>query len=429
MSHTAPKIWLLGASFETTNMGLNALTESTLKCIYTRWQHAEVFLPTSKTAEPDQALELLGRTIYLHKKELWFGRNIFKSNNVYFFILCALLLKVLPLRGYFMRRYPSLRAILETDLVMDITGGDSFTDSYRMPRFRQTCWLKWLFILCNKKLILLPQTYGPFQRQSSQWIARHLIAHAYQVFSRDQSGVEYIRQLLGQQAPKLPISFVPDVAFVLDPRVPDHPVIAELQAIKQQGKILIGFNISGLLYNGGAQADAKYQLQSPYRDLVEHLIALLLRQENTAVLLISHVHSVAPHVESDPYACQQVYEKLQENYAERLIWLQETFQHREMKHVIGQCDFFLGSRMHACIGAISQAVPTVGLAYSGKFIGVFESAGVGDTVVDLRKNDTLQILAQVETTFLQRAAFAEQLRTTIPQIKQQVLKLFDNTDF
>ncbi|MEZ5672734.1 MAG: hypothetical protein R3E08_10280 [Thiotrichaceae bacterium] len=65
----------------------------------------------------------------------------------------------MPLHNYFMRRYPTLRAILEADFVMDITGGDSFTDTYRMPRFRQSSWLKWLFILCN--MILLPQTYGP----------------------------------------------------------------------------------------------------------------------------------------------------------------------------------------------------------------------------------------------------------------------------
>lgn len=425
MSYTPPKIWLLGTSFETTNMGLNALTESTLKCIYTRWPDAEVFLPTCKANESDQSLNLLGRTVRLHKRELWFGRNIFKENNVYFFILCAWLMKSLPLRNYFMRRYPTFRAILETDFVMDITGGDSFTDMYRMPRFRQSSWLKWLFLLCDKKLILLPQTYGPFRRRSSQWIARYLISHAHSVFSRDQSGVTTVKQLL-QQPGKLPICFIPDVAFVLDPVAPNHPVLAELHTLKQQQKILVGLNISGLLYNGGAQADAKYQLQSPYCELVEHLIALLLRQENTVVMLLSHVHSQPPHVESDPYACQQVYEKLSPTYAERLIWLRETLNHREMKYIIGQCDFFLGSRMHACIGAISQAVPTVGLAYSGKFIGVFESAGVGETVVDLRSNDTLEILAQVENNFTNRQQIAEQLRVTVPQIKRQVLRIFDD---
>ncbi|MEZ5672735.1 MAG: polysaccharide pyruvyl transferase family protein [Thiotrichaceae bacterium] len=245
----------------------------------------------------------------------------------------------------------------------------------------------------------------------------------------DQAGVGKCTAIIERRAKNLPITFVPDVAFVLNPVAPEHPIVAELQALKQQGKILIGLNISGLLYNGGAAADAKYQLQSSYRELVEHLIALLLRQENTVVMLVSHVHSIAPHVESDPYACEQVYEKLYETYPDRLLWLQEKFDHRGMKYVIGQCEFFLGSRMHACIGAISQAVPTIGLAYSGKFIGVFASAGVGETVVDLREHDILQVLALVETTFIQRHIIAQQLQVTVPPIKAKVIQLFDTIDF
>ena len=46
------------------------------------------------------------------------------------------------------------------------------------------------------------------------------------------------------------------------------------------------------------------------------------------------------------------------------------------KAVIGQCDFFIGSRMHACIAALSQGVPCVGVAYSMKFAGVFDTVGM-----------------------------------------------------
>jgi len=38
--------------------------------------------------------------------------------------------------------------------------------------------------------------------------------------------------------------------------------------------------------------------------------------------------------------------------------------------------------MHACIAALSQGIPTVGVAYSQKFTGVFESVLAGDCVVD-----------------------------------------------
>ena len=56
-----------------------------------------------------------------------------------------------------------------------------------------------------------------------------------------------------------------------------------------------------------------------------------------------------------------------------------------MKTLIGKCDVFVGSRMHACIGAVSQCVPTVSLAYSDKFKGVMAPLGESSVVVDLRE--------------------------------------------
>ena len=47
-----------------------------------------------------------------------------------------------------------------------------------------------------------------------------------------------------------------------------------------------------------------------------------------------------------------------------------------MKYLIGQCDFFVGSRMHSCIAAVSQCVPAVSIAYSDKFIGVMATLGL-----------------------------------------------------
>ena len=38
--------------------------------------------------------------------------------------------------------------------------------------------------------------------------------------------------------------------------------------------------------------------------------------------------------------------------------------------------------MHACIAALSQTVPAVAIAYSRKFLGVMETIGVEDIVVD-----------------------------------------------
>jgi polysaccharide pyruvyl transferase WcaK-like protein len=108
--------------------------------------------------------------------------------------------------------------------------------------------------------------------------------------------------------------------------------------------------------------------------------------------------------------------------------VEDTLDHKQIKYLIGQTDFFLGSRMHSCIAAISQFIPTIGIAYSKKFQGVFESVGIGDYVVDLRTEDEPHILAQVIDAFNKRQETAENLRVTVPKIQDKIFGLFDDIE-
>ena len=428
-----PKIWLLGASLETTNMGLSALAESTLKCIFTRWPNAEVVIPTHEQDTTPQVLHIMQRKIPIQRIELWYGRNISKHQNIYLLFIFALLSRLIPLnsfRQFLRKRNSSFDALMEVDFVADVTGGDSFTDLYKFPRLMRGNLFKFLVLLAGKPLIFLPQTYGPFKRTISRVMLKMLLKRAKVIYSRDKAGIQYVQQVLGSYAAKRQIRFSPDVAFVLEPEVIDTESLHKVQALKQQGHKIIGLNVSGLLYNKSLQNDDWFDLKGFYPDLVEGLIHQFLQQSDHAMILVSHVIAPKHLPESDPLACQRLYEKMQAQYGERIVLAEEDLDHKQVKYLIGQCDFFMGSRMHACIGAISQCIPAVGLAYSGKFIGVFESVGVGDTVVDLRTETTEQVLKQVADIYQQRDEKAEKLQVTVPQIQQHVLQLFDNlSDF
>ncbi len=75
-------------------------------------------------------------------------------------------------------------------------------------------------------------------------------------------------------------------------------------------------------------------------------------------------------------------------FRDRIYLISKKYNQHEIKGVIGTCDFFVGSRMHACIAALSQGIPTIGVAYSKKFRGVFESMNAGDWVIDARSTDS-----------------------------------------
>jgi polysaccharide pyruvyl transferase WcaK-like protein len=104
--------------------------------------------------------------------------------------------------------------------------------------------------------------------------------------------------------------------------------------------------------------------------------------------------------------------------------LPADFNQHEIKWVIGQCDFFLGSRMHACIAALSQSVPAVCLAYSRKFIGVMESIGCGEVTVDLCALDRDAVMRAVRANFADRARIGNALRERIAEVQRGVRKLF-----
>ena len=309
------------------------------------------------------------------------------------------------------------------DMVADITGGDSFSDLYGMRRFILGFLRKWLVLLFNKDLIMLPQTYGPFKRPLAMAMARHILKRASLVYSRDKTGVEYVNKLLNDSENEK-VRFAPDVAFVLDSREPQNAEIGELRKLRAEDTIVVGLNISGLLYNGGHSRNERFGLKTDYRQLVHNVVRLLLENDKVKLLLVPHVLPPAPVAVNDIVACLELYEQLGREYSGRIFIVKGGYDQGEIKYVIGLCDFFIGSRMHSCIAALSQSIPAIGLAYSKKFWGVFKTVDAEQFVVDMRHAKVEQILTTVSKAFEQRKMTARHLKTVVPGVQKQILDLF-----
>lgn len=150
----------------------------------------------------------------------------------------------------------------------------------------------------------------------------------------------------------------------------------------------MGLNVSGLLWNGGVERARSLGLRVDYRALVLRLIERLLEQDPAGLLLVPHVLATPGNEESDQHAAHEVRSELPERLRARVQVAAPPYSASEAKALIGSCSWFAGSRMHATIAGLSTGVPTVGLAYSYKFRGVFESAGVGEAALDLRALET-----------------------------------------
>jgi colanic acid/amylovoran biosynthesis protein len=412
-------VLVLGAAFNTDNMGVGALASGAISILSRRYPDAEIcFLdyghqPTVSTVYVD------GKRLQVPLINLRFSWKIFLRNNIVYLLSVSGLMR-LPSERFsrrLSRKNQWINAIRDAELAVAVSGGDSFSDIYGLGRFFYVYLPQLLVLSLGTKLVLLPQTIGPFRTGLARRLAGQLMRRAERTFARDRAGVRDAQAMLGSERERA--RFCYDLGFILEPRRPRRQDdLEDLAALKRDGRVLVGLNISGLLLMGGYSRDNAFDLKVDYRTLTEEMIEFLVGVTDANVVLIPHVFG--EHAESDSVASASIYEALKDRHAGRLARIRERYDQNEIKYLIGQCGFFVGARMHACIAALSQAIPAIGIAYSQKFLGVFETVGAGPLVADPRHLTTEQILKLINEAMGRREEISKGLRHTVAKVRREL---------
>lgn len=308
--------------------------------------------------------------------------------------------------------FRSVRAIKKCDLVFDITMGDSFSDIYSKEYCKSLIKRKVVVELLNKKYVLMPQTYGPFDDAAIRKKAIKVIENAYKVYSRDVASIEYLKQFGVNKE----ITECIDLAFML-------PFDNSMFAV-DRAKRNLGINISGLLWKGGFISDNQFDLTIDYKEYIRKVIKELLLQ-GWSVHLIPHVLDAKDDAHDDDY---RYIEMLHEEFPNTVI--APRFSNPiEAKSYIACMDCFIGARMHSTIAAFSTGVGVIPVSYSRKFEGVYERLGY-KYVINARKLTTdaaiLKTLEYVDKNKELRTSVNDKkiiIDTRIDTLKNEIRKL------
>ena len=283
----------------------------------------------------------------------------------------------------FLRPSGLFATVRSCDIVLDISAGDSFADIYGPKRFLFNALAKVVVLAARRPLILSPQTIGPFQRWWTRFLAGMLMSRADLVVARDQLTTDFLRQFdLGSRFLE-----ATDVAFRLPYQAPPD---------RTDGMVHFGFNVSGLLFNGGYTKDNMFNLKVDYPAVVRSIIQHFSALPSCSVHLVGHVNTDQQEVEDD----YRVAQRLAEEFPDVLV-APRFKSPSEAKSYIAGLDFFCGSRMHACIAALSSGVPVLPIAYSRKFKGLFGTLGYSP-LTDCTSNSTAEVIETVIKTFEER---------------------------
>ncbi len=241
----------------------------------------------------------------------------------------------------------------EIDVVLDASGF-SYSDQWWVG-----CSLE-LADACKRwkrngtKIVLLPQTFGPFSFSRTKKAIKTVVDTADIIFARDRLSYEHLIGIAGE----LPnIKIAPDftnlVAGVLPDDfdaeanrfciVPNYRMLDKTS--KEQSKIYLKRMIACTQYLFERE-------QKPF---------ILLHELDTDIKLAHEISDAVSGrlpviVESDPV---------------------------KLKGIIGACEGMIGSRFHALVGALSQNIPALGTGWSHKYKMLFDDYGFPEGLLDV----------------------------------------------
>ena len=423
---------IMGASLSNTNLGVCALGVSAIKGALMAFPNARVLIH-HYADDLSIKINMMGREVVAEAMWLRLGNSVRDRYDVKHLNWLLRLKRLLPFG--FVRRWlfknRTLKQLSEIDVALDVSGGDSFANIYGPTVFKKQVLAKTFMMDLRIPVVLLPQTYGPFDDEQSRRIAKEVISSCALVATREEHGVKELGELCGDRLAS-GVVCCPDMAFLMDPdpgKADREPFLRN----KSNGEILVALNVSGLLY----LAKSNLRMKDSYSDLIGMIVDWVLAKPNTKLLLVPHVIAAEPLGDdpaswesfskgdvSDTVACKIVMQKIPEEHRARVGCLGWPYTTEETKYFVGCSDFMIGARMHSCIAGISQTVPTATLAYSKKAAGLMGNLGVGDTVVDLRELSNEQAIEQIDRLYESRGEIRCKLEQTIPEAKAKIADFF-----
>ena len=282
------------------------------------------------------------------------------------------------------------------DLVLDTRAGDSFADIYGLNRLYAQSLLAEAVHRTKVPLVMSPQTIGPFAGRRARLIARRTLHTATLVMARDQVSAEHSRAL-GRPVDHL----TTDVVFALP--APERVVTRDVM-----------FNVSGLLWDQNPHVD-----HLAYRRTVTELYGRLIAAGRRVTLLAHVLDSTV--ADNDVPAIGEFAAGLD---VEPEVLVPTSLP--DVREMVASATVVIGSRMHACLNALSVGTPAVALAYSRKFAPLLADIGWTRSI-DLRTADDAvsEVMAALasDTLDAECAATLTQARGTITGAEEQLRAL------
>lgn len=296
--------------------------------------HLTVFTVYPKS---DEAVELPLR-VALH--------NGSPSRLAFYLVPLCLLYRVASFFRLSFRRLPrDLQVLTDTDVVLAI-GGTTFSDAQLFKViYNVLCLLPG--IILNKPIMLYSQTLGPFENRLNRLLAKWSLNRCSFVAPRGEGSLKSVRSL----NLITPCEHFADAAFTLI--VPDEirdKMKNKYAYLEQKRGRIVGISVNSIVWEKATKIGIEHN--EIWADFIQKL-----QHSGYTLLLIPHSLRPGKHsTHNNDLNLIKLIQNLLPNQ-EVIHVIDEPYNSKELRVLVGLCDYYIASRFHAMISALCEAVP------------------------------------------------------------------------
>jgi len=323
--------------------------------------------------------------------------------------LCILyrLARALGLAGRPQRWGKGMAALLETDVCLMI-GGTTFSDAklLKVP-YNVACMLP--AILLGKRAMMYSQTLGPFRKWLNRASAQWSLSRMDFVVPRGGESLGHVRAL------NLPcrVEYFPDAAFSLKVDDETDRRIRAKYAHILRGKGIVGISINSIVEK--ACRRLRIDHHGAWVELIQYL-----RSRGYSILLIPHSMrqgSRGRH-NNDLLSIAEIQAMLPD--MEGIHVIDEPYDCKELRVVVGLADYCVASRFHSMISALCNRVPVLVFGWGfQKYTEVMDEFELGQYVHDAADLSGKALIDGFETIVNDAPAIRERIESNLPGVQER----------
>jgi len=326
-----------------------------------------------------------------------------------------------------------IKEIKSADLILSCGGGYLYSYNTHFPElgFLQNVAHIALAIFFGKTIILMPQSFGPFQNSISRLVVKLILTSRFvkRVFVREQISMDILRSLCaGGISSKLTICADMAFLFNIEGNNVTNAILTQIENAKKIGPVAV-FTLRYWDFPEEGDILEKTSRKNAYMDSLLEAVRAVVDKYKGTVVLVPHV--VGPEkAEDDRLVTEEFYKRVIEylHVEGRIILIKslDILIPKDIVEIYSLADVVVATRFHSAIFALLSSVPVIAIGYQHKCMGILKMLSLEKYFLDINSINPSSLFPLLDTIILKDDRLREDIKAKLKCTRENMFRKMKN---